>query len=152
MGSYHPHSPDKRSTQLLPQVEIIEDSIPDKARVFLAQALETLHAPAASIMVSASAIDAMLKDKGYKQGSLYARIGKAAEDHLLTPGMADWAHVVRLEANDQRHADEYAVDPTVEDAQRIVKFAMAVGEFLYVLPARVQKEIDEAQPAAPAAR
>lgn len=47
----------------------------------------------------------VLKEKGYKDGSLHKRIEKAASDHLITKDMSDRAHPVRLEANDQRHAD-----------------------------------------------
>lgn len=51
-------------------------------------------------MLAASAVDALLKLKGYTAGSLYARIEKAAEDHVITQDMAKWAHEVRLDAND----------------------------------------------------
>jgi hypothetical protein len=56
------------------------------ARKFLQQAYETLHAPDAAAVMAASAVDAMLKDLGYSEGSLYARIDKAAEDGVLTKG------------------------------------------------------------------
>jgi Domain of unknown function (DUF4145) len=59
-------------------------------------------------MVAGSAVDAMLKHHGYKDGSLYARIDEALKDNLLTKGMADWAHEVRLGSNRPRHADEDA--------------------------------------------
>jgi hypothetical protein len=90
-------------------------------------------------MVAASAVDAMLKRKGYGEGTLYARIERAADGHLITKDMATWAHEVRLEANDQRHADPAAPMPTELDAKRVVQFALALAEFLFVLPARVQK-------------
>ena len=45
----------------------------------------------------------MLKKKEYKKGSLYSRIDKAAEDHLITEEMAKWAHEVRLDSNEPRH-------------------------------------------------
>jgi hypothetical protein len=96
-------------------------------------------------MLAASAVDAMLKEKGLKDGSLYNRIEQAAANHLITPGMAEWAHEVRLDANDQRHADENAPLPTSDDAQRIVEFASALAEFLFVLPARVQRGREAAQ-------
>src|SRR5690606_25126268 len=83
-------------TELYPKTRKVENSIPTKARSFLKQANETIHAPSGSIMLSASSIDAMLKVKGYKDGSLYKRIEKAAEDHLITKEMAKWAHQVRL--------------------------------------------------------
>jgi hypothetical protein len=85
----------------------------------------------------------MLKDKGLKDGSLYDRINQAAERHLITPDMARWAHQIRLEANDQRHSDEEAKLPTEEEARRSLTFALALGEVLYVLPARVTRGIEE---------
>ena len=90
-------------------------------------------------MLSASAVDSMLKNKEYKKGSLYERIDKAAEDNLITNEMAECAHDIRLDANDQRHADENAMNAKVEDAERSVDFALALAEFLFVLPARVKR-------------
>ena len=55
--------------------------------------------------------------------------------------MAHWAHEVRLDANDQRHADQAADLPTTEDAKRVIDFASAFAEFLFVLPSRVQRGI-----------
>lgn len=96
--------------------------------------------------MSASAVDAMLKERGYSDGSLYARIDKAIADHIITEDMAKWAHHVRLEANDQRHADAGAPLPTKEDAERSLEFAMALAEFLFVLPARVTRGLNAAAP------
>ncbi len=90
-------------------------------------------------MLCASAVDAMLKAKGYTSGNLYGRINKAADDHLITEGMKEWAHEVRLDANDQRHADEAAALPTTAAAQRSIEFAQALGQFLFVLPAQVAR-------------
>ena len=90
----------------------------------------------------------MLKAKGYKDGSLYTRIDKAAGDHLITDEMAEWAHDVRLDANDERHADEAATFPDEQDAQRCLDFATALGEFLFVLPSRVQRGRKQAAKAA----
>ena len=129
-----------------PRSNGIDETIPERAREYLKQARESLHAPAASIMVCASAVDAMLKAKEYKDGSLYTRIDKAAQDHLLTPEMAKWAHQVRLDANDQRHADEEASLPSTEDAQRSIDFANALAQLLFVLPARVQRGIAASSP------
>lgn len=128
---------------LFPNSKSVDESIPEKAKQYLIQSLETIHAPAGSIMLSASAIDAMLKEKGHKEGSLYKRIEKAANNHLITEGMSKWAHQIRLEANDQRHADENAELPTEEDAKRIVEFAFALAEFLFVLPNKVEEAIEK---------
>jgi len=126
-------------TELYPDYRTVDESIPDPAHSFLEQALETLAAPAGAVMLAASAIDAMLKAKGFKSGSLYARIDEAAGQHLITPEMAAWAHEVRLDANDQRHADEDAPLPNAADARKCVNFALALAEFLFVLPARVAR-------------
>jgi hypothetical protein len=90
-------------------------------------------------MLAASSVDAMLKAKGYKEGKLYTRIEKALEDHLITPEMSDWAHEVRLDANDQRHDDEEAPLPEQSDAEKVIEFASALAQFLFVLPARIQR-------------
>jgi len=90
-------------------------------------------------MLAASAVDAMLKAKGLREGSLYKRIDTAAATHLITHEMGLWAHEVRLDANDQRHADDVSPLPSSEDAERVVEFANAVAQFLFVLPARVAK-------------
>jgi hypothetical protein len=90
-------------------------------------------------MLCASSVDAMLKAKRYDdpKQSLYKRIEKASSDQLITEGMKDWAHEIRLDANDQRHADQGVTLPTTADAQRNIEFAQALGQFLFALPARV---------------
>lgn len=131
--------------ELYPSNRIVDLSIPTKARAFLHQANETIHSPSGSIMLSASAIDAMLKIKGYKDGSLYKRIEKAVEDHLITAEMAKWAHQVRIGANDERHADENAELPTSKDAEKLIDFTTALAQFLFVLPARIEQGIKESE-------
>jgi hypothetical protein len=121
----------------------LDGAIPDRAREYLRQARASLSAPAGAIMLAASAVDAMLKEKGHTEGALYSRIDAAVSAHLLTEGMARWAHQVRLDANDQRHADAAAGLPSPDDAQQAVRFAAAIAEFLYVLPAKVTRGIAE---------
>ena len=81
----------------------------------------------------------MLKAKDYKTGTLYARIDKARDNGLITHEMALWAHEVRLDANDQRHADETADLPDTAQAKRALEFANALAQFLFVLPAKVAR-------------
>jgi hypothetical protein len=125
--------------EMYPTSAIIHESIPSPARDYLAQAIDSLHSPAGSVMLSASSVDAMLKAKSYKEGNLYERINKAAKDHLITDEMALWAHEVRLDANEQRHADELSPLPTDMDAKKCVEFILALAEFLFVLPSRVSR-------------
>ena len=122
----------------------IEESIPDPAREYIKQAVNSLNSPAGAVMLSASAVDAMLKAKGYTEGSLYTRIDQAKENHLITAEMALWAHEIRLEANDPRHADETSPLPTDADARKCLDFVSALGQFIFVLPARIQRGLIDA--------
>ena len=121
----------------------LDETIDPVAREYLRQCKESLHAPAGAIMLAASAVDAMLKSKGYKDGNLSGRIRQAASEHLITQDMARWAHQVRLDANDQRHADDGASLPEEEDARRSLDFALALAEIIFVLPARVTRGLNE---------
>lgn len=64
-------------------------------------------------------------------------IQSAVDAHLITSEMGAWAHEVRLDANDQRHSDEQAPLPSEADAAKVIEFANALAQFLYVLPAMV---------------
>ena len=128
----------------------VSDDIPDRARTYLVQAMDSIKSPSGAVMLAASAVDAMLKSKNLKAGSLYERINQAVAQHLITPEMAQWAHDVRLDANDQRHADESMPIPGPADATRCIEFAMALAQVMFVLPSRVQRGIQSAQqPKAP---
>ncbi len=129
--------------EMFPTATTVDDALPERAREYLVQGYESLNAPAGAVMLAACAVDAMLKAKGLTEGSLYHRIDQAAAAHIITEDMSKWAHQVRLDANDQRHADEGAALPTAEDAQRVVDFARALGDFMFVLPSRVTRGLTE---------
>jgi len=133
------HGAGGRIDVLIPQPREIDAEIPERPRAYLQQAVDTLHAPSASVMVSASAVDAMLKAKGLTKGTLNARIVEAQKQHLITADMAAWAHDIRLDANDERHADVDSKPVIQADAQRCLDFASALAEYLFVLPARVAR-------------
>jgi hypothetical protein len=122
-----------------PAPQTVAETVPVRAREYLTQSLTSLHAPSGAVMLAASAVDAMLKEKGYKKGNLNDRIDAAAKEHLITQEMGAWAHEIRLDANDQRHADEEAALPTEADAMKAIEFAQALAQFLFILPARVAR-------------
>ncbi|MCI0707705.1 MAG: DUF4145 domain-containing protein [Ignavibacteriae bacterium] len=124
---------------MYPSAQIADQVIPNPARSYLQQSIDSLHAPAGAVMLAASAVDSMLKVKGLKEGSLYSRIDRAASDHLITTEMAQWAHEVRLDANDQRHADDAEPLPGEDEARKCINFALALADFLFVLPAKVER-------------
>jgi len=124
---------------LVPQVDSISADLPPQATRYLTQARETISSPDSSVMTSASAVDAMLKARGYTAGTLYSRIVKAEQDGVLTKDMSQWAHDIRLDANDERHADTAHTGATAEDAQRCLDFVDALADLLFILPARVKR-------------
>jgi hypothetical protein len=128
----------------LPEQDELSAEIPTTARRYLHQARESLHAPDGAVMLASSAVDAMLKAKGYREGWLNVRIKQAAEDHLITADMALWAHHVRLEANNPRHADADEPHATLEAAKQALEFADALANILFVLPSRVTRGLKEA--------
>ena len=137
--------PGKQVTEVYPVPKSVAEEIPDKPKEFLRQAYRSLSAPAGAVVLCASSIDAMLKERGYAKGSLNARISEAVDAGLLNTEMGEWAHHVRLEANDQRHADKNAGFPTQEQAEQSIEFTEALAEILFVLPSRVQRGIIRAQ-------
>lgn len=131
---------------VFPEVPNIAETIPEKPRRFLSDAQNSLSASSASIMASCSAIDAMLKERDVKRKgadgkdrSLYKRIEVAVDEGILTKEMADWAHKVRLDANDQRHADEDAELPSEKDAKNVLELARTLAEILFVVPAKLKE-------------
>lgn len=125
--------------EMYPAGRDVDESVPDTPRQYLLQAMNSRHAPAGAVMLAASSVDAMLKAKGLNDGSLFSRIDKAVIDNLITSEMAAWAHEVRLEANGQRHADNQISLPSTADANRVIQFAEALAQFLFVLPDRVSR-------------
>lgn len=140
-GKLGQYKADAEIDAIYPDLPIVDAALPESAQKFLQQAYETLHAPDAATVMAPSAVDAMLKAREYSEGSLYRRIEKAVEDHVLTADMGEWAHHVRLESNRPRHADEKRPHVDAEEAKQTVQFAKALGEFLFVLPARVARGI-----------
>jgi hypothetical protein len=134
---------------VLPDVQEDLDDLPNSAANFMRQAVESLAVPDGAVMLAGSAVDSMLKAKGLTDGSVYSRINKAVEEHLLTPAMGEWAHTVRLSSNNPRHADVDDPHATVEQARAVVDFARALGQFLFVLPARIARGKEAATKADP---
>lgn len=134
---------------MFPGAKEAHGDLPQPGRRFLQQAYETLHAPDAAALMAGSAVDSFLKAKGYADGSLYKRIDEALADNVLTKGMAEWAHAVRLGANRPRHADADNPHVSDEEAKQSVDFAEALGNFLFVLTARVERGLKAAESAKP---
>lgn len=130
----------------IPEAKSAHEDLPVTVRRFLDQAFQTIQTPDAAAVMAGSAVDAMLKEIGFVEGSVYTRIDQALQDNRISDGMAKWAHAVRLGTNRPRHADKDAPHVSVEEASQSVEFAEALGNFLFVLTAKIQRGIDAATP------
>jgi hypothetical protein len=133
--------------RLYPEQKSAAEELPERARTYLQQAYETQNAPDACAVMAGSAVDAMLKELGLTEGSVYARIETAVEKNLLTKSMGEWAHEVRLGSNRPRHADNEHPHVSPKEAAQSVEFAEALGHFLFVLSARIDRGIEAAKTA-----
>ncbi|HEX6728225.1 MAG TPA: hypothetical protein VF078_12810, partial [Nitrospira sp.] len=61
---------DHEAVELYPSGTAVDSNIPERAKAFLDQAINSLSSPAGAVMLAASAVDAMLKSKNYREGSL----------------------------------------------------------------------------------
>src|SRR5206468_11785287 len=92
IGSARAASWDQEVLELHPNKNLeVSGDVADRARTFLLQAFESTRSPSGALMLAASAVDSMLKAKNLKTGNLYERINIAAEQHLITLEMAQWA-------------------------------------------------------------
>jgi hypothetical protein len=125
-----------------PEIESMDDALPSKVRTFLQQAIDSTFAPAGAVMLCASAVDAMFKEKGYMEGGLYSRLNYAVTDGLIPKEMEAWAHEVRLYAKDQRPSDFSSSLPTVDEAKQTIEFTKTLADYFFVLPSKVRKGIE----------
>ena len=73
-------------------------------------------------MLCASAVDAMLKEKGHQDGTLNQRINKAVEDHLLTQEMGDWATMSDSKQMTQDTPTKTQIFPRKKPPSRLTKW------------------------------
>jgi hypothetical protein len=136
----------KEAYCLWPAARSVADELPERAKIYLKQAINARSAPDGCAMLCGSAVDAILKDKGFEKGSVYSRIDEASKTGLLTPEMAEWAHEVRLDSNRPRHADDADAHVTRQQAENAIEYVRTLGHILYVLPQRVTEGKAAASP------
>lgn len=127
--------------KIYPEPIMVNEIIPFKVRNFLQQAINSVNSPSGAVMLCACSVDAMLKELGFSEGSLYSRINKSCEKGIITKEMSTWAHQIRLDANDQRHVDEDSTLPSLEDASNSIEFTKILAEILFVIPAKISSGI-----------
>jgi hypothetical protein len=135
------YPPNEEIAAIYPNTDIADINLPEMVRYYLDQAMRSVSTPGSSILMSGSAVDQMLKEKGYTEGNLNSRIIKAVTDKVLTEEMGKWAHQVRLDTNSLRHADGSLTIPSMADAKLSIEFTKTLGDFLFVLPSKVSRGI-----------
>ncbi len=124
----------------------VASCIPDPARTLLQQAIASFHAPAGSVLLVESAVDAMLRERGYCEGSVYCRLGQASVEQVISAEMLTWARQIRLSPECAPPSHTPARLPTRDDARQAVELGLALAELLFVLPARALQGIRDTAP------
>lgn len=115
---------------------------PDGMTRFWVQAKDSFGSEnwdAANVMAR-SALQFVVREKGAKKGSLKEQIDDLGAKGVLHPLMQDWAHEVRLLANESAHPEAPAPPPaTPQDARDIVDFLDYLMFYLYDLPQQISE-------------
>lgn len=125
--------------EIVPQVQLVDESVPANARRYLQQAIDSVYAPDGAAMLANSAIDAMLKARGLTDGSVFSRLKAAVSQGLLTEEIRNWADIVRNDSNNPRHADDEIPHVTADRARLLIEFAEQLARVLFVLPAKAEE-------------
>jgi hypothetical protein len=89
----------------------------------------------ASALMARSALQRAVRDHGAKGGSLRAEIDDLASRGDLPVHMKEWAHELRLLANESAHPDDSeGVTPNQKDVTDILSFLDFLLVYLYNLP------------------
>ena len=107
----------------------------------LQSANDARRAPVACAAAAVKAVEAMMAEVGYRarRHSLRKRIDQAVEDLILPKLMGDLAHEVREIGNETHTDDDPEPITTQADADRALKFANLLAEYLFQLPAQIAK-------------
>lgn len=111
---------------------------PEKLRAVFVELQEDIackRTPARIVVGCRSVMEVALTGLGFDKGLLLTRIDKAREQGLLTEGMRQWAHKVRLAGNEAAHE----LEANTDEARELVDFIRLFLEVVFVLPERIQK-------------
>lgn len=93
----------------------------------------------AAAVMARSALQLAARDRGATGTSLRAEIDSLADQGALPPLMKDWAHELRELGNEAAHPRPTSAGTQATDAKDIVTFLDYFLEYVYSLPARIEK-------------
>ncbi|TQV80341.1 DUF4145 domain-containing protein [Denitrobaculum tricleocarpae] len=111
--------------------------LPEAVRSAFSQGCEILQAsPNGSVALFRRALELGLNRMlGKSKDRLVKKIDKAAENSLVTPDLAEWAHGIRLEGNEALHDDyEYSA----LEAEEVRDFAQMMLTYIFTMPETVK--------------
>ena len=79
---------------------------------------------------------------------LEKRLGKLAENHLITPAMKEWADIIRAGGNDATHEEDEVFSE--DEALAVKEFTEVFLLYAFTLPKRVELATQEVEPDADA--
>lgn len=114
--------------------------IPPSVATHLVEAIGAYNGnlPKAAVLMTRSAIQAVVREQEARGGNLAQEIDNLADRHIIPRPLADWAHEIRLAGNLVAHPDDEKWVVGADDAAEILGFADSLFEYLYVVPTRVQ--------------
>jgi len=114
---------------------------PEGMRRFWIQAHDSLtreNWDAANLMAR-SALQFVVREREAKGGTLFAQIDDLAAKGVLNPLMKDWAHEVRLLANESAHPEApVPADLDPQDVREAVNFLDFLLLYIYDLPKQIE--------------
>jgi hypothetical protein len=104
----------------------------------------------AANLMARSALQFVVREKGAKNGNLKSQIDDLGANGVLHPLMKEWAHEVRLLANESAHpTDPMPPSVTPQDVRDIISYLDFLMFYLYDLPEQIseyRKRKDSARP------
>jgi hypothetical protein len=113
---------------------------PDNITRYWVQAHDTAKSENwdAAALMARSALQVAVRSHGAKGGSLNKEIDDLASRGVLPSHMKDWAHELRLLANESAHPDtSEAVTPNKADVSDVLRFLDFLLVYLYNLPHQI---------------
>jgi len=87
-----------------------------------------------AVIACRSAMEVALKSLETQGSNVFEHINDAREKGLITQGLADWAHHLRLQGNEAVHE----LEANREEAQEMIEFLHLFLEITFVLPKRIE--------------
>lgn len=121
-----------------PTVLYTHPSLPEDVRnafVDLQKMLQARLQPHFILAGCRTVLEAVVRELGGNGHTLSARIADLHAQGVITKGLADWAHQIRIGGNDAVHE----MSGTPEEARELVEFTKLFLQFTFELPARINE-------------